>query len=57
MVVVIAPDSFKGVLGARSVADAIAEGVRRTRPQASIIIVPEGQAEPSAPANGAAPRR
>lgn len=39
-VVVIAPDSFKGSLSAQEVADAIASGVRRARPDAEIRICP-----------------
>jgi glycerate kinase len=39
-VVVIAPDSFKGSLGAEQVAQAIASGVRRARPDAEIRICP-----------------
>ncbi|MDR5757048.1 glycerate kinase [Caballeronia sp. LZ035] len=39
-VVVIAPDSFKGSLSAEGVADAIAEGIRRARPDAEIRIRP-----------------
>ncbi|MBN2560114.1 MAG: glycerate kinase [Phycisphaerae bacterium] len=38
--VVIAPDSFKGVLDARRAAEAIARGVRRARPDAVAVIVP-----------------
>ena len=40
MLVVIAPDSFKGVLSARAAADALAEGVRLARPDAELAIVP-----------------
>jgi glycerate kinase len=40
MRVVIAPDSFKGVLDAQSAAEAIAAGVRRARPGAEIDLVP-----------------
>ena len=40
MRIVIAPDSFKGVLDARSVARAIEEGVRRAMPLAEIIRAP-----------------
>lgn len=40
MRVVIAPDSFKGVLDARRVAQAMADGVRRARPPAEITAVP-----------------
>ncbi|WP_233863345.1 glycerate kinase [Paraburkholderia adhaesiva] len=39
-VVVIAPDSFKGSLSADAVAAAIAEGIRRARPDADIRICP-----------------
>ncbi|WP_244813512.1 glycerate kinase [Caballeronia sp. Lep1P3] len=39
-VVVIAPDSFKGSLSAEDVANAIAEGIRRARPDAQIRILP-----------------
>ncbi|WP_321791141.1 glycerate kinase [Caballeronia sp. J97] len=39
-VVVIAPDSFKGSLSAEGVANAIAEGIRRARPDAEIRIRP-----------------
>jgi len=39
-VVVIAPDSFKGSLSGQEVADAIASGVRRARPDAEIRICP-----------------
>jgi glycerate 2-kinase len=39
-VVVIAPDSFKGSLSADGVAAAIAEGIRRARPDAQIHICP-----------------
>jgi glycerate kinase len=39
-VVVIAPDSFKGSLGAEQVAEAIATGVRRARPDAVVRICP-----------------
>ncbi|MDR5833834.1 glycerate kinase [Caballeronia sp. LZ034LL] len=39
-VVVIAPDSFKGSLSAEGVAEAIAEGIRRVRPDAEIRIRP-----------------
>ncbi len=38
--VVIAPDSFKGSLSAQAVAEAIAEGVRRALPQASVRLCP-----------------
>jgi glycerate 2-kinase len=40
MRVVIAPDSFKGVLSAGAAARAIAEGVRRARPQVDISLIP-----------------
>jgi glycerate kinase len=39
-VVVIAPDSFKGSLGAAEVAEAIAAGIRRARPDAEVRICP-----------------
>jgi glycerate 2-kinase len=39
-VVVIAPDSFKGSLSAGAVAAAIADGIRRARPDAGIRICP-----------------
>lgn len=39
-VVVIAPDSFKGSLSAEGVANAIAGGIRRARPDAQIRISP-----------------
>jgi glycerate 2-kinase len=39
-VVVIAPDSFKGSLSAQEVAQAIASGVQRARPDASVRICP-----------------
>jgi glycerate 2-kinase len=39
-VVVIAPDSFKGSLSADAVAAAIADGIRRARPDADIRICP-----------------
>ncbi|SPB16412.1 glycerate kinase [Caballeronia novacaledonica] len=39
-IVVIAPDSFKGSLSAEGVANAIAEGIRRARPDADIRIRP-----------------
>ncbi|MFP3786426.1 glycerate kinase, partial [Burkholderia sp. SIMBA_024] len=39
-VVVIAPDSFKGSLSAEQVAQAIASGVRRARPDAEVRICP-----------------
>src|SRR5471032_988881 len=39
-VVVIAPDSFKGSLSAQEVADAIATGILRARPDAVIRICP-----------------
>lgn len=40
MLVVIAPDSFKGSLSARQVAEAMAAGVRRVFPQAELSLVP-----------------
>jgi glycerate kinase len=40
MRVVVAPDKFKGSLSASSVADAIAAGIRRTFPDASIVCRP-----------------
>ncbi|MBI5762721.1 MAG: glycerate kinase [Planctomycetes bacterium] len=40
MKIVIAPDSFKGVLDARCAAEAMAEGVRHARPGATIIMLP-----------------
>lgn len=40
MRVVVAPDSFKSVLNATDVAHAIAQGVRRARPDAELDIVP-----------------
>src|SRR5262249_54681492 len=39
-VIVIAPDSFKGSLSAEEVAQAIADGIRRTRADATIRICP-----------------
>ncbi|EDZ98263.1 Glycerate kinase, partial [Burkholderia sp. H160] len=39
-VVVIAPDSFKGSLSAEQVAQAIASGIERARPDASVRICP-----------------
>ena len=39
-IVVIAPDSFKGSLSAQAVADAIAEGVRRALPEATVRLCP-----------------
>jgi glycerate 2-kinase len=39
-VVVIAPDSFKGSLGAGQVAEAIATGIKRARPDAEVRICP-----------------
>ncbi|WP_175013532.1 glycerate kinase, partial [Burkholderia lata] len=39
-VVVIAPDSFKGSLSAEQVADAIAAGIRRARPDAVVRCCP-----------------
>jgi glycerate kinase len=38
--VVVAPDKFKGTLGAREVASAIARGCRRVRPEADIDLCP-----------------
>jgi len=40
MRIVIAPQSFKGSLGAQEVAKAIAEGIRRVLPDAETIMVP-----------------
>src|SRR5262245_2437519 len=40
MRIVIAPDSFKTVLDARSIAAHLAEGVRRARSDAEILISP-----------------
>ncbi|MEP0843488.1 MAG: glycerate kinase [Phycisphaerae bacterium] len=40
MRIIIAPDSFKESLGAREVAEAIARGVRRVRPDAVIEAIP-----------------
>ena len=40
-VVVIAPDSFKGSLPAREVAEAIAEGWRSVRPDDELVLVPQ----------------
>ena len=40
MRVVVAPDKFKGSLEARAVADAIAAGVRRRFPDASLVCIP-----------------
>ncbi len=39
-IVVIAPDSFKGSLSAQAVAQAIADGVKRALPQASVRLCP-----------------
>lgn len=39
--VVIAPDSFKGSLSAREVAEAIAEGWRSVRPDDDLVLVPQ----------------
>ena len=39
-IVVIAPDSFKGSLSAQAVAEAIADGVKRAVPQASVRLCP-----------------
>jgi glycerate kinase len=41
LTVVIAPDSFKGTLSARQVADAIAEGWRSARPDDRLVLVPQ----------------
>ncbi|MCZ2815391.1 glycerate kinase [Modestobacter sp. VKM Ac-2984] len=38
--VVIAPDSFKGTLGAAAAAEALAEGWRRVRPEDELLTVP-----------------
>ncbi len=38
--IVVAPNSFKGILSSREAAEAIAEGVRRARPDAQVDIVP-----------------
>ncbi|MBE0448611.1 MAG: glycerate kinase [Actinobacteria bacterium] len=38
--VVVAPDKFKGTLGAESVARAIGDGVKRAIPDAQVILVP-----------------
>ncbi|MQY20270.1 glycerate kinase [Nocardia macrotermitis] len=38
--IILAPDKFKGSLTARQVADAVGEGIRRVRPDASITWVP-----------------
>ncbi len=40
MRVVVAPDSFKSVLDSRAAAEAIADGVRRAHPEATIDVVP-----------------
>ncbi len=40
MRIIVAPDSFKGVLDARSAAQAIADGIHRARPHAEVAIVP-----------------
>jgi glycerate kinase len=40
MRIIVAPDKFKGVLDARSAAQAIAEGVLRARPHAEVPVVP-----------------
>ncbi|MCK9859227.1 glycerate kinase [Paenibacillus sp. ATY16] len=40
MKIVIAPDSFKGSLSAASAADAIAQGIRRCLPDATIVKLP-----------------
>jgi glycerate kinase len=39
--IVIAPDSFKGSLSAREVADAIADGWRSVRPDDELVLVPQ----------------
>ncbi len=39
--VVIAPDSFKGSLGARDVAEAIAQGWRSVRPDDELVLLPQ----------------
>ena len=41
LTVVVAPDSFKGSLSAREVAEAIAVGWRSVRPEDQIVIVPQ----------------
>lgn len=41
LTVVIAPDSFKGSLSAREVAEAIAEGWRTVRPDDELVLVPQ----------------
>ena len=41
LTVVIAPDSFKGSLPARLVADAIAEGWRSVRPDDALVLMPQ----------------
>src|SRR5216117_2181366 len=40
MVVLVAPAAFKGTLGPRQVADALAAGVRRALPEASVLQCP-----------------
>ncbi|HYJ50695.1 MAG TPA: glycerate kinase, partial [Microbacterium sp.] len=40
MIVVLAPDSFKGTLGAADAAAALAEGWRRARPDDDIVLLP-----------------
>jgi glycerate kinase len=40
MRIVLAPDSFKGALSARQVCTALAEGLRRVRPEAEIHAIP-----------------
>ncbi|CAN5596348.1 glycerate kinase [soil metagenome] len=41
LTVAIAPDSFKGTLSAREVAEAIAEGWRSVRPEDELVLVPQ----------------
>ena len=41
LTVVIAPDSFKGSLSAREVAEAVAEGWRTVRPDDDLVLVPQ----------------
>src|SRR3989442_10645650 len=38
--ILIAPAAFKGTLGPRQVADALAAGVRRALPEASVLLCP-----------------
>lgn len=57
MKIVIAPDSFKGCLSSREVAEAAAEAIREIRPDAQTVIVPvadggEGTVEAMASALG-----